>query len=104
MEIKCKHSALLNQIKLRQKETGVTNADLARALNRNRNTVSKMLSGNTLSVCRLQQLSVILNYNFFQFIANQFSLSNPPVPQAEELAELQAENRALLKILKLAKD
>ncbi len=97
MNLKYKHSNVIKLIKQRQLESGMTEADLSRAIGLSKNAFHKMMQSESCTVERLHELSIALNYNLFQALANQLPIANP---QNEKTAELEAENRALIKVLR----
>ena len=90
------------------------NAELSRRLKRNNSTIAAMFNRETLQVNRLIEISNILEYNFFQDIADTLSFPKPvvnevpvvtvvndPSPLQQRIKELEIENAILRKLLKI---
>lgn len=100
MQQKFAHEELISQIKKRMHEQGVTYFSLGQALGVSRNTVNKMMLSKTMTISRLQEISVILNYNFFQVIANRLALESPPSAEQEKIKQLETEKQVLIQALR----
>ena len=97
-------------IKLKMDEKRVNQVALAKSLNMEPSSVSRMLKSNSLSIEKLKQLSICLDYNFFVSFAGMLDLKEPalhvepPPPDHticnERIRELEIENNIMLKILK----
>ncbi|PTN04789.1 hypothetical protein [Mangrovibacterium marinum] len=59
-----------------------------------------MLNGNQMTLDRLHEISVILNFNFFRFWADQLQIDQPASADIERIKALEIENRTLIKLLK----
>lgn len=96
----------------KMQEKRMSQAELARLLSVGPSTVHHMLNGQTLMVGKLQQLSLIFEYNFFTVLSDLLDLPIPAKQKTaevdhsacnERIHELEIENRTLLKILKADK-
>ncbi len=91
-------------------EKRVTQVELAKGLNIQPSSVSRILKGNNLSVDKLRQISILLDFNFFSLLAGYVEVSEPKETETakkgtdhsqcnERIRELEIENRTLLKVL-----
>lgn len=89
-------------------ERNLSKTDLSRKMGRAHTTIRTMLKSTSHQAYILYQLSVVLNHNFFSDLAlwlpkeipGREKLDDKRVAELEEqIRELKAENRVLLKLL-----
>jgi uncharacterized protein YlxW (UPF0749 family) len=77
----------------------LNNSQFAKKLGITRPSVSVMLDQKVFRTNRLIQISQLLNYNFFRYIADQLDIADPPkqtvAVDSPQVAELQAEVSSL---------
>ncbi len=97
--------ALLKQV---VKKRDINYHDLAKRLGVTYSAAHKMLHGRAITVNRLWDLSIALDYNLFAGLATKFEFSEPKaIDPSEQLVkelelrihDLEVENRTLLMIL-----
>lgn len=91
---------LLHLIDLRANELGLSKKEFARQLNLSVSATQNMLHGNNMTLERLHELSVILDFNFFRYWAAELPFDKPVSPEMERIRELEIANETLMKLIK----
>ncbi|WP_163715502.1 hypothetical protein [Mangrovibacterium lignilyticum] len=91
---------LLDLMQLKLKEQSMSNKELASRLQLSVSATQNMLKGNKMTLDRLHELSLILDFNFFRFWASQLQIDQPESVEIGRIKELEIENRTLMKLIK----
>ena len=96
----------LRLVRQKMEERGLTQTKLAKAMQVTPSSVFQMLNSNSMSLHKLEELSLVLGFNFFAGLSKLLDVPGPEPLQSEHsdcnarIMELEIENRTLLKILK----
>jgi hypothetical protein len=90
----------LQLINIRMKAKGFRVADLARSLGLSPSAAGKMIESKEMTLERLYNLSVTLEFNFFTALSGFLDLAEPVTEDKERIRELEMENRTLMKVLR----
>jgi len=91
---------LLELIQHKLKELDMSNKELASGLGLSVSATQNMLRGNKMTLERLHDISVILDFNFYRFWASQLDIDQPESAELQQIKELEIENRTLMKLIK----
>ena len=97
---------VLNLVNKVMEQRGIKYDALGRQIGLTYSGIYKTLMSKKLTVNRLKDLSLALQYNFFAELSERFELKEPDIkgPREKELEariyELEIENRTLMRILK----
>ena len=76
METKQGHMHIGAQIQKRVKELGLTNSQFANLINCHRTNVNNIYKSETLDTLKLQRISEVLRFDFFQYYVSDYSSSS----------------------------
>lgn len=97
---------VLNLVNKIVEQRGLRHDELGRRIGLTYSGTHKMLDSKKLTVNRLKDLTLALEYNFFASLAQQLNLPEPDTKTKKEkelekrIQELEIENRILMKILR----
>lgn len=90
------HVGKLVLVKL--KERGMKKAEFARRINKSRQNVQDILTRPALDTDLLSQISKVLDYNFFQILAEKINIDQPfPIAMEEKASYSKPEKGAKLR-------